>query len=56
MMVLFLIVGLFYYASRTNRLPRVRATGMDIVKRLYDYAFSLLGNAGMAHEYIWLLG
>lgn len=56
MMVLFLIVGLFYYASRTNRLSRVRATGMDIVKRLYDYAFSLLGNAGMAHEYIWLLG
>jgi F-type H+-transporting ATPase subunit a len=56
MSILFVIVGIMYMAIRTEKLPRLRAFGLDIVNRIYIYAKSLLGDEKIAKNYIWLLG
>lgn len=55
MVFLFLMVSVFYIAVKTERFPRIRAIGIDIMHRLYTYTHSLLGNAGTTHRYMWLL-
>jgi hypothetical protein len=52
---LFLIIAFFYMAVRSEKFPLLRALGIDIMTRLYNYTHSLLGNAGLTHRYIWLL-
>jgi len=56
MAVFFVLIAVFYTAIRTKSLPRVRTFGLDVVKRIFSYATSLLGNAQMARRYMWLLG
>jgi F0F1-type ATP synthase membrane subunit a len=45
-----------YIAIRTEKLPRLRAFGLDIVNRIYMYAKSLIGDEKIAKNYLWLLG
>ncbi|MBC7503447.1 F0F1 ATP synthase subunit A [Candidatus Gracilibacteria bacterium] len=56
MAVFFVLVAVFYTAIRTRALPHVRALGLDVVNRIFDYVTSLLGSAQMARRYVWLLG
>lgn len=56
MAVLFVLVAVLYVALHTDHLPRVKAFGLDIVNRILAYATGLLGDKGMAHRYMWLLG
>ncbi len=56
MAVLFILVAILYTAIRTDKLPRIKAFGLDIVNRILAYATGLLGDRGMAHRYMWLLG
>ena len=55
MIFLFALVAILYTALRTDKLPRVKAFGLDIVSRILAYATGLLGDKGMAHRYMWLL-
>lgn len=41
--VLFVLVAFMYIAIATDKLPRLRAFGLDIVNRIYMYARSLVG-------------
>lgn len=54
--VLFVLVAFMYMAIATDKLPRLRAFGLDIVNRIYMYARSLVGDDAVAKNYIWLLG
>jgi hypothetical protein len=54
--VLFVLVMAMYIAIMTDSLPRLRAFGLDIVNRIYMYATSLIGDAKIASNYMWLLG
>lgn len=54
--VLFVLVAFMYAAIRTEKLPRLRAFGLDIVNRIYMYAKNLLGDEKIAKNYLWLLG
>lgn len=54
--VLFILIGFLYMAIRTDKMPGLRAFGLDIVNRILAYATGLLGDKGMAHRYMWLLG
>jgi F0F1-type ATP synthase membrane subunit a len=56
MAVLFVLVAVMYTAIRTDKIPRMRAFGLDIVNRIYIYAKALLGDDRIAKSYIWLLG
>lgn len=56
MAVFFVIISVFYTAITTRALPYVRALGLDVVNRIFNYAISLLGSAQMARRYMWLLG
>ena len=56
MAVFFVLIAVFYTAIRTALLPRVRALGLDVVNRIFNYATSLLGSAQIARRYMWLLG
>ncbi len=56
MAVLFVIVGVLYAAIHTDKFPRTKAWGLDIVDRILAYATGLIGDRGMAHKYMWLLG
>ncbi len=56
MAVFFVLIAVFYTAIRTRALPHVRALGLDVVNRIFNYATSLLGSAQMARRYMWLLG
>lgn len=53
---LFILIGFLYIAIRTDKMPRLRAFGLDIVSRILAYATGLIGDKGMAHRYMWLLG
>lgn len=54
--VLFILIAVLYTAIRTDRMPRLRAFGLDITNRLLAYTTGLLGDRGMAHRYMWLVG
>ncbi len=54
--VLFLLVAVMNFAIRTEKLPRLRAFGLDIVNRIYLYAKNLVGDEKIAKNYLWLLG
>ena len=54
--VLFLLVAFMYAAISTEKLPRLRAFGLDIVNRIYMYARNLVGDEKIAKNYLWLLG
>lgn len=54
--VLFVLVAIMNIAIRTEKLPRMRAFGLDIVNRIYMYAKNLLGDEKIAKNYLWLLG
>lgn len=56
MVVLFVIVAILNLAIRTDKFPRLRAFGLDIVNRIYIYAKNLLGDEKIAKNYLWLLG
>lgn len=56
MAVFFVIIAVFYTAISTKALPRVKAFGLDVVNRIFNYATGLLGSAQMARRYMWLLG
>jgi F0F1-type ATP synthase membrane subunit a len=51
-----ILIAVLYMAITTDRLPRIRAFGLDIVSRILAYATGLIGDRGMAHRYMWLLG
>jgi F-type H+-transporting ATPase subunit a len=51
-----ILIAVLYMAIRTDRLPRIRAFGLDIVSRILAYATGLIGDKGIAHRYMWLLG
>ncbi len=53
--VLFLLVAVMNFAIRTEKLPRLRAFGLDIVNRIYLYAKNLVGDDKIAKNYLWLL-
>lgn len=53
---LFLLIAILYVAIRTDKLPRLKAFGLDITNRLLAYSTGLLGDRGLAHRYMWLLG
>lgn len=53
---LFLLVAVMNIAIRTNKLPRIKAFGLDIVNRIYMYAKNLIWDEKMAKNYLWLLG
>lgn len=54
--LLFVLVAIMNIAIRTEKLPRLRAFGLDIVNRIYMYAKNLLGDEKIAKNYLWLLG
>ncbi len=56
MAFLFVLIGIFSYAIQSDRFPRLKTLGLDIVTRLVSYIGGLLGDIRMAHRYIWLLG
>ena len=53
---LFILVAILYMAITTDKLPGVKALGLDVVNRILVYATELVGDKGMAHRYMWLLG
>lgn len=55
MCMLFVLIGIMHIAIRTEKLPRLRAFGLDIINRIYLYAYSLLGDKKIAKNYMWLL-
>lgn len=55
MAFLFLIIATFFAAIRTERFPRIRSFGLDIVNRIYVYIVSLIGNTQISRKYVWLL-
>lgn len=54
--LLFVLVGFMYLAIHTKKLPKLRAFGIDITARILAYATSLIGDAKIAKNYMWLLG
>lgn len=52
---LFVLVAIMNIAIRTDKFPRLKAFGLDIVNRIYMYAKNLLGDEKIAKNYIWLL-
>jgi hypothetical protein len=42
--VLFIGIALMYRAIRSDRLPRIREFGLDIVRRLLAYITGLVGD------------
>ncbi len=56
MAVLFVLVAIMNTAIRNDKLPRLRAFGLDIVNRIFLYAKNLLGDEKVAKNYLWLLG
>lgn len=53
---LFVLIGFFYVAIRTDKLPKLRAFGLDIMDRLFVNIAGLLGSKESAQKYMWLLG
>lgn len=45
MLILFVLIGFLYAAIRTNRFPKLKTFGLDIVSRIFSYATSLIGDA-----------
>lgn len=37
MVVLFVVIGVFYLAIKTNKLPKIRTLGLDLVTRLNNF-------------------
>lgn len=56
MALFFVLIATFYTAIRTDKLPRLKAFGLDVVNRIFSYVSSLLGNVQIARKYMWLLG
>lgn len=54
--LLFVLIGVMYIAIRTSSLLKLRAFGLDITSRILAYATSLIGDAKIARNYMWLLG
>jgi len=44
MLVLFAVVAILYMAIKTDRLPRVRTMGLDLIKRLDDFVNDTIGS------------
>ncbi len=53
---LLLLLITFSIAIRTNKLPTLRAFGLDVVSRILAYTAGLLGDKKLAKRYVWLLG
>lgn len=56
MILLSILVGVFHIAITTDKMPRLKAFGLDIVARILAYTTGLLGDRGVAKRYVWLLG
>jgi F0F1-type ATP synthase membrane subunit a len=56
MVLLFMLIGVFHMAIKSDRLPRLKAFGIDITARILAYTTGLLGDRGVAKRYVWLLG
>lgn len=56
MVLLFILVGLLYSALHTDKMPRMKAFGLDITSRMLAYITGLLEDKGKARKYMWLLG
>jgi F0F1-type ATP synthase membrane subunit a len=56
MILLCILVGVFHIAISTDKMPRLKAFGLDIVARILAYTTGLLGDRGIAKRYVWLLG
>lgn len=54
--MLFILVGFMSLAIHTKKFPKLRAFGIDITARILAYATSLIGDAKIAKNYMWLLG
>ena len=52
---LFVSIWLFSLAIHSDRFPRLKTFGLDIVSRLISYIGGLLGDERAAHRYMWLL-
>lgn len=55
MALFFCLIATFYVAIKTDKLPRTKAFGLDVMNRIFVYITSLLGNQQIARKYIWLL-
>lgn len=55
MALFFCLITTFYVAIKTDKLPRTKAFGLDVMNRIFVYITSLLGNQQIARKYIWLL-
>lgn len=55
MAVLFVVVGLFYAAIKTNAFPRVRTLGLDAVSRLDRVLRGIIGNKKYTRQYFPML-
>lgn len=53
---LFILIAVFYIAITTDKFPKTKAFGLDIVNRILLYTAGLLGNIRVAKQYVWLLG
>lgn len=54
--LLFVLIAVFYIAIRTDKLPKIKALGLDVVNRIFVYTRGLVGDTKMTQRYIWLLG
>jgi F0F1-type ATP synthase membrane subunit a len=55
MAALFAVVALFYRAATTDRSPKLKAVGIDLVNRLDVFFLELLGDSKAARRYLWLV-
>lgn len=56
MALFFVLIATFYTAIKTDKLPGLKAFGLDVVNRIFSYVSSLIGNTQIARKYMWLLG
>lgn len=56
MVVLFFVIGIFYLAIKTNKLPKIRTLGLDLVTRLNNFLTDSVWNSRQTRIYFPMLG
>jgi F0F1-type ATP synthase membrane subunit a len=51
----FVAVAVLYRAASTTKFPKIKAAGIDLVKRLDIFFLELLGESRAARRYLWLV-
>lgn len=51
----FIAVAVLYRAACTSNFPKIKAVGIDLVKRLDIFFLELLGESRAARRYLWLV-